>query len=127
MNTTVFKPVMSLQRPQIRHILTFTSSLAPLQSLSKYNITDGQGPSSSLWPSNLENKEPKGYNHVVKTSSNNIHNLDERKTFWYPTNANDLGIQTLGIIGNDNSHGIAKLWAIGMIEEAWQESRFYNL
>lgn len=75
-NATTFELIMPLQPQQIRPIPTLTSSLVPLQNRAKYNTIDEQVLSSLPWSCNMKNKELKGWNNVIKTSSNNIYNFN---------------------------------------------------
>lgn len=120
-----FIPANPLQSRQIRPVPAPTSSLAPSHGPEKQDAPDERVPSSPPWPSTSQLENPQGWGYAVRINSNYLPNVDWGRTFWRPANANKT-MQTLGITGADESRGVAQLWAIGTIENAWLEFGLYK-
>ena len=116
-NATTFIPANPLQSQRIWPVLAPTSSLAPSHSPNKQEASDKRVPSSPPWPSTSELEYPQGWSNAVKINSNYLPNIDWGRTFWRPVNSNKT-MQTLGIIGANESRGVAQLWIIGTIKNA---------
>lgn len=94
-----------------------------LSNLSDSDGTEDEGRTTSPdWPISVETPEPAGWRGtgwkgVMSNSFSLLANVDWDRTFWKPTNANEI-MHTLGIKGEDGAKGIAAFWVFGKIEYA---------